>query len=107
MMTKNIFLFVSISFLAIPSFGQIIMSSPSVEITDACNKNSVYAFLTDRASFKPFDEIEKMLNREIDFVKNHPKFKSKCAIQHLVNCKGEASSFHMVTESKKRWKQTE
>ncbi len=99
-MRKNILFFTFITFKVVTCFGQIAMSSPDIEIEDACDENLVYAFLTNKASDKTFDEIETMLNEEIPFLKNNPKFKSKCAVQHIVNCKGQANTFHMVTQSK-------
>ena len=101
-MRKNILLFIYTAFSTIASFGQIAMSSPDIDIENACNENLVYAFLTDKASNMTFNEIERLLNEEIDFVKSNPKFKTKCAVQNIVNCKGEASTFHMVTESKSK-----
>lgn len=76
------------------------MSSPDIENPDACDKNAVYAFLAEKASDKTFEEIEKLLNENIHYIKTNPKFRTSCAVQHIVNCKGEASAFHMVTGSK-------
>lgn len=100
MKQKQILFLISFLFINLISYGQLIMSSPDVKIEDACNPNSVYAFLTEKASKKSFQEIETLLNEEIDFAKENPKFKSECAVQHIVNCKGNANTFHMVTNSK-------
>ena len=85
----------------ISSFGQMIMSAEGVKPDNACNPNSVYFLMQRRARpVEPVDSIEIKLNKQITFAKDNPDFTGNCAIQFVVNCKGEVGGgFHVVTKS--------
>lgn len=61
----------------------------------ACDSTNVYAmfpgFKGQVAPVPPMSdkEIEKMLNDDVQYIKDHPKFSGKMMIHIVVNCKGE------------------
>lgn len=86
------------------AFGLITFSSSAqfvakmevkAPIEGTCNTNEIYtlfpSFKGQKEAVCPIskDEILKRLNSEVQFLKDHPKYKGKGMIGLIINCKGE------------------
>lgn len=78
------------------------------DIPGICDKNEVYALFPSLKGQKeavcPISEkeIAKRLNAEVQFLKDHPKFKGKGMMGLIINCKGEVVQCKMDNKTKSK-----
>lgn len=98
---KHVLLYLLFLSLGVTSFGQMIMSAEGVTPENACNPDEVYFLMERRAHpVEAITSIQERLNETISFAKDNPEFTGTCAIQLVVNCRGEVGGgFHVVTKS--------
>jgi len=82
-------------------FGQMIMSAEGIHPDNVCKQNTVYFLIEKKARpLESIDSIEMRLNKALSFARQDPGFEANCAIQLVVNCKGElGGGFHVVKKS--------
>jgi hypothetical protein len=98
---RNFITLIVLLLIGLQSFGQMVMSAEGINPENACEPNSVYFLMTDKAKpIESIDSIEYKINQAINYVKNNPSFESKPAVQLVINCNGEiGGGFHNVTKS--------
>ena len=68
-----------------------IIEERKVDTSNACNKENVYVFLPEMATYKEgLDHLASLLNSQLEISK---KEKIKFLVVFLVNCEGRASGF--------------
>ncbi|MEN7548832.1 hypothetical protein AAG747_13000 [Rapidithrix thailandica] len=72
------------------SSGELI-EERKVDLSQACNQDSIYLFVTKEPTYKPgMDALEETLNNELQFDK---KLRYSAHLMFLINCEGQASGF--------------
>lgn len=104
---KKIILTALIGFIGLSVFAQFVAKAEIKEtIEGICDKNEVYAlfpsFEGQDQAICPIskDEILKRLNEEVQFLKDHLKYKDKGMIGLIINCKGEVIKCKMDNKTK-------
>lgn len=89
-------LFLIVALWSLTSSAQLVAKMQVTEdIPGVCDKNEVYAFFPmfggQEEAVCPVseDEILRRLNAEVQYIKDHPKFKAEGMIGLIINCDGK------------------
>jgi hypothetical protein len=104
---QRIFLLITLIQLSLLSYSQLVAKVEIKEkIKGICDDKNVYALFPMFGNQKEAicsdadSTIEERLNREVDFLKDKPKYKDKGMVSILINCKGEVVQCKIDNESK-------
>ena len=76
------------------------------KVEGICNHSAVYALFDgfegqrEPTCSMSEEQMQRVLNEKLQFLKDHPKFKSKGMISVYINCKGEPLEWRISVETK-------
>jgi hypothetical protein len=104
---KKILIVATLIQLSLYSYGQLVARVEIKENIDGvCDIKNVYTLLPMFGDQKeaicsvPDSAIEEMLNKEVDFIKDNPKYNDKGMVNITINCKGEVVQCKTDNKSK-------
>ncbi|HMK25274.1 MAG TPA: hypothetical protein VK483_04525 [Chitinophagaceae bacterium] len=104
---KKILIVATLIQLSLYSYGQLVARVEMKENIDGvCDIKNVYTLFPMFGDQKeaicsvPDSAIEEMLNKEVDFIKDNPRYNDKGMVNIIINCKGEVVQCKTDNKSK-------
>jgi hypothetical protein len=104
---KKIFILLALIKLSLLSHAQMLARVEIKEKIDGiCDIKNVYSLFPmfgdqiEAVCAVPDSTIEERLNKEVDFLKDKPKYKDKGMVSIIINCKGQVVQCKIDNESK-------